>query len=793
MINQRFSLRSFSLILTLSSFSLNALQAQNCEGLSLTNGLNGWSFWEGKRSQGGAISSLNPVYPPNPNRISIHSAASGGNIYPVEFCTVNKPWVPPGFTDALRVGNVKVGSQVDRAAYTLLVDSTNALIQMSIFVGLEYKDDHNANVQPKFEIRIMDANGNEVSCGYFKVVAGYIVPGFETQPEDICASGFPIEYLSWKPVSIDLTDYIGQNITFEFTSYDCSHGGHFGFGLVAIKCQEAKITASDFCPSADNSITLSAPEGFSKYTWSNGATTQSITIQNPPLGQTVWVKFTPFSSLSGACESYIEFKIPNGHDIVAQPVALFCEGRSVELTANAPSGSTYTWLPGGQKTASITVSQPGDYTVEAIKNDCPFRDTVSVKQIDLPHHNTQTQNATCAGSANASACITLANSQQPVNFKWSSGQNTACIGAVTAGTYSVTVTEAASSLGCSLTTTVTMTEPPALSSQPKVLQLPYCHDWDEGRAEVTVAGGTPPYQIQWSNGESGQQVDILEEGLYMISISDASGCLLLDSVEMPRLRFELHKKDNPCPKGRDGEISVEIQSGPPPYQYRLLPGDFGTQTVFTGLVSGIYEVEVKVHGCALNDFIEIKDLRDEPFQILPTLLPGDTVETGELLLTELNFNYPPNEIHWEAPSFDTIFHFNNWRMEGLPANSGEIKIFGTDISGCPDTVMARYVVLKVRDVYIPNIFSPNGPFENQFFYVFSKKNQVRMVKTLQVHDRSGSMFYQANDFPPNDPSYGWDGRYKGRELNPGVYIYFAEVEFIDGEIIIYKGDVTLYR
>ena len=55
------------------------------------------------------------------------------------------------------------------------------------------------------------------------------------------------------------------------------------------------------------------------------------------------------------------------------------------------------------------------------------------------------------------------------------------------------------------------------------------------------------------------------------------------------------------------------------------------------------------------------------------------------------------------------------------------------------------------------------------------------------------MVFQDADFQPNDPSHGWKGRFRGEELNPAVFVYWAEIEFVDGVKKIYKGDVTLIK
>ena len=70
---------------------------------------------------------------------------------------------------------------------------------------------------------------------------------------------------------------------------------------------------------------------------------------------------------------------------------------------------------------------------------------------------------------------------------------------------------------------------------------------------------------------------------------------------------------------------------------------------------------------------------------------------------------------------------------------------------------------------------------------------VAKVKSWQIFDRWGSAVFTVSDFPPNDPAYAWDGNVKGDEGNTGVYAWFAEIEFIDGEVQLFKGDVTIVR
>ena len=76
--------------------------------------------------------------------------------------------------------------------------------------------------------------------------------------------------------------------------------------------------------------------------------------------------------------------------------------------------------------------------------------------------------------------------------------------------------------------------------------------------------------------------------------------------------------------------------------------------------------------------------------------------------------------------------------------------------------------------------------------IYAGKGVVK-VNRFQIFGRWGEKIFEENDFIPNDASFGWDGTFKGKKLDSGVFVYFAEIEFSDGLKIIYKGDVTLVR
>jgi len=70
---------------------------------------------------------------------------------------------------------------------------------------------------------------------------------------------------------------------------------------------------------------------------------------------------------------------------------------------------------------------------------------------------------------------------------------------------------------------------------------------------------------------------------------------------------------------------------------------------------------------------------------------------------------------------------------------------------------------------------------------------VVSINTFQIYDRWGEQVFQATNFQPNQPANGWDGTFRGQALDPGVYVFYAEIQFIDGEVELFEGGVTLVR
>ena len=148
---------------------------------------------------------------------------------------------------------------------------------------------------------------------------------------------------------------------------------------------------------------------------------------------------------------------------------------------------------------------------------------------------------------------------------------------------------------------------------------------------------------------------------------------------------------------------------------------------------------------------------------------------------------------------DTVI---NYSLTCSPADTGTIIQHYSNMLGC-DSMLVTITSLApedtcnipviTKDVFIPDVFSPNDDGYNDLFLVSTRLAAVSEISFLRIYDRWGGLVAEHHDFPPNDPVYGWDGTEKGKLANPGVYIWIVSILFTDGTIETRTGDVTLIR
>lgn len=267
----------------------------------------------------------------------------------------------------------------------------------------------------------------------------------------------------------------------------------------------ATITPSgplSFCPG--DSVVLSATPGVS-YLWSNGATTQNITVYSAG-------SYQCSVSFGGNCVASTNTVITNllsglTLSVAASGPITFCQGSNVTLTASSPS---VLWSTGAI-TQSITVNSSGTYTViPTLAGFCPNPTSTVVVVNPIPSVTIVGNATICQGSSSSLSTSTPFNS-----YSWSGGQSTSSISATTAGVYSVTVSD---NNGCTATNTFILNV--NLSPSPVIAgNFAFCQGVN------SILSTTLPYSLyNWSTGASTPTTNVSLPSTYSVTVTDANGC-----------------------------------------------------------------------------------------------------------------------------------------------------------------------------------------------------------------------------------------------------------------------------
>jgi hypothetical protein len=274
----------------------------------------------------------------------------------------------------------------------------------------------------------------------------------------------------------------------------------------------ATITTSGpttFC--TGGSVTLTAPAGYS-YSWSNGATTQSINVTTAGSYSVTVIAASGCSATSSPTAVTVN-AAPATPTITASGPTSFCAGGSVTLTA--PSGYSYLWS-NNATTQSINVTSSGSFTVRVTNaNGCSATSAATNVAVNAkPATPAITASGPTTFCAGGSVTLTAPNGYA---YSWSNGATTQSINVTSAGSYSVTVSDANGCSATSAATNVTVNAAPAATITANG-PTSFCAG---GSVTLTAPGG---YTYLWSNNATTQSINVTSSGSFTVRVTDANGC-----------------------------------------------------------------------------------------------------------------------------------------------------------------------------------------------------------------------------------------------------------------------------
>ncbi|MBL7778628.1 MAG: gliding motility-associated C-terminal domain-containing protein [Chitinophagales bacterium] len=349
---------------------------------------------------------------------------------------------------------------------------------------------------------------------------------------------------------------------------------------------------------SNGAINITVNGGTQPYTfnWSNGATTEDL------------------SNLSQGTYSVVvtdaNFCTVSATFTITQPAAITSSIAVTNVScAGAKNGALNLTVSGGtaplsflwstfQSTEDIAGLNGGwYYVIITDANGCTKRDSAEVLE---PQPLVAQATATTISCNGGTADVTLAvtGGTIPYSFVWTNGATTPNLTGVSAGTYTVTITDANN---CTATTSVTITQPLALALQSQLQQVT-CNGGANGSINISVNGGTQPYSYNWSNGSTAEDQFALTANTYNLTITDANACSLTASfviTEPTALSLSVSSTDVTCPSAADGTATATITGGVTPYSFSW--SNFQNTAGITGLGGGTYVVQVTdANGCTIS-------------------------------------------------------------------------------------------------------------------------------------------------------------------------------------------------
>jgi len=347
--------------------------------------------------------------------------------------------------------------------------------------------------------------------------------------------------------------------------------------------------------------------------------------------------------------------------------------------------------------------------------------------------------------------------------------------------------------GCSDTTSVTLREPDSLITSITARDV-NCFALNSGEARIEITGGVNPYQIAWQTGAIQNSIDSLTTGDYGVQITDANGCIAADtarigsesSVELVGEGFSVS-----CNGDRDGHIELQATGGNGPYAYKITGTDFNIFSEFRYLSPNSYAaVAIDRDGCP-SDTLTLTV--EEPQPLIVEAGEEIELELGEStqLFAQVFNGQGPLEYLW-LPNDSTVFSCQTCADPTfLPTFQGVIQVQVIDSFGCEANDYIRVKLRKELQVLVPTGFTPNNDGRDDRLLIHGKAGTE--VLSFRVFDRWGSTVFEDGGFLVNDENRGWNGRFKGAPASGGVYIWEAQVQYLDGVVESVNGQTTLIR
>lgn len=613
---------------------------------------------------------------------------------------------PNGSQYVVQLGNSGTGRGAERLTYTMTVPQNNTDFSLIYYYAVVFQNpNHLVQEQPKFTANVFDVTNNKyANCGTFEFVASGNLPGFKNATNGVV-------YKDWSPVTINLAGYAGKTIRLEFTTNDCSKGGHFGYAYLDLNqnCR-SPVTGNVQCPGS-TSMVLSAPSGFAAYHWykgndySNEIGSQSTLPLSPMpnVGDKYSVRIVPYPGIG--CEDTITTTIQSPESLVLKVKSdvKVCRGLSIDITksditAGSDPSFTYTYYTDAAATQYISdptaIVDSGTYYIKATSpGGCEYLSPIKLSFLATPTLSLHNPAAICApGTVDITTPAVRAGSKDlgPLSY-WIDAKATTPLDhpdkVSKSGTYYI---RSVNSIGCYDIQPVTVL----------INYLPELHTADIAgceKADITVPAATIYHDsnLKYSYWKDAAATDTLstpnaitQSGTYYIKVTTAAGC----------------------------NVTAAIQVNVYPYPYSVVT--------------------------------------DPPSVIFPETM--DITQSFTRQNGTAYYFYQDSLATRLIPDPTKISLRGTYYIKAVNGNDCSIIL----------PVHANIDPPKVVD-YGFNTFSPNGDGKNDTFRL--KLTKAVQMNHFRIYNAWGALLFETTDY-----LQAWDGTYNGKKMPVGTYYWIME-------------------
>jgi large repetitive protein len=596
--------------------------------------------------------------------------------------------------------------------------------------------------------------------------------------------------------NVVVTDTKGCSTQTNVTITEPASAVSTGFTFTEPRCNGGADATATALPGGG---TITATEGYT-FLWNNGQTTQTavnlsagnhIVVVSDKNGCTASTLVTILQPdvITVIAPSLVPPSCYNGRDGMARALA------AGGVPGGGSSGYTYLWGTVPPRAGALIDGLFGgnSYTVTATDaNQCTGTGVFTIPNRTPMALTTSSTPAACFGNGSGSATVTATGATPAYTYLWSNNTTQQTANGLSAGVYKVTVTD---SKTCSTIASVTVVQGSTLSirSTSKAVR---CFGETNGVATAIPTGGAPTYTYVWSSGGGTTATQSnLPQGTYTVTITDANRCTITTAIPVfqpAQLNAVATPTDLLCYANLTGKIHIDATGGTLPYKYTFNTGLVPSPNPdLVGIRAGTYNVTVRdVNGCTATTQTTI----NEPQELKVDAGSDGRIEYEKTITLTASSNDLMAVYSWTASPVDAnLITPNQQSIIVSPVMDTYYYVTATNpLTGCTASDRVQVTVNATRRVFVATAFSPNGDNANDMMYVQGGPGTTK-VRSFQIFNRWGEAVFASKDTAPNVPALGWDGKYKGEVVDPAVFIWTAEIEFIDGQVLLYKGDFSVLK